>query len=363
MKRRFFLSLLTFALLASLCSAEEPSARAPEKEVVFDAALGRKKLRIEIASRRELGGEAGLEPSKVDDDKLAQLYRELSVPVFSGSTYRFTDTIGRKIYNSFFIYTDKGQNTYLSAFRKSINTFLANDTLNRSRRTRSNARWFKNKGPELQSDLEKFDDAFYEGHAYTWKKAEEVVARFRKYDLPFTGNDPKGTDFVYMSHVVEQGGLNAYLSITGVKASFKNKLHDLDFHIKTARDQLKDYAKDLEPVIADIDAARNLLAELRARIMTDPDCTDEINPLLDQDQAVLDNLARLCEQMLENLEYLKKGDGAAPLILNKPQQAKYAFQKGPHGDLPEFEKKAAAAFAWLKKEMDTWNRHIERELK
>ena len=363
MKRLTLFTCLLTVLWTVPCFAIEENTRPPEKEVIFDATLGRKKLQNEIASRRELGGDAGLEPSKVYDDKLAQLYRELNVPVFSGSTYRFTDTIGRKIYNSLFVYTDKGQNTYLNAFRKSINTFLANDTLNHSRRVRSNARWFKNKGPELQSDFERFDDAFYDGHAYTWEKAEEVVRRFKKYDLPFTGNDPKGTDFVYMTNVVQQGGLNTYLSISGVKPSFKNKLHDLDFHVKIAREQLKDYGKDLEPVASDIDAARNMLAELRARIMTDPECTDEIAPLLDQDQAVLDNLARLCEQMRDNLYYLKEGEHAAPLIQNKPEQAKYAFQKGPHGNLPEYEKKAAAACDWLHKEIETWNNYIETQLK
>ena len=123
--------------------------------------------------------------------------------------------------------------------------------------------------------------------------------------------------------------------------------------------------KDNDKVMKEIENVMNLHAEVWGRIRTDPDYTEEIDPLINQDEAVLKNLHRLCWSVHECLEFFKKDDKVARLLKNDPAFAKYAIgvRKNSGGKAPQYEKGAGEAFTWMEKYVDQLNNKILKELR
>lgn len=364
MKRTAILLLLAIMLQPSSVFADTVVIPAAEVLPVFDAKYGRKLITNAVKERRDLGGEAGIDPKDLDPEKLSQLYQVLATAVDPTTTVTFSDSTGPKIRMCLGIYSAFGR-TYLEAFRKTINSILAEDIYNRYRMIRSNVKWFKEKASECEKMFDEFDAAYYAGDKYIEWKAQETINRYKMLRLKHTGDDPKGVDFVYISKVIEHKGLNQFFGLRGLKPSFKNRLHDLDKHIKRALEDMEALKKDNDKVMKEIENVMNLHAEVWGRIRTDPDYTEEIDPLINQDEAVLKNLHRLCWSVHECLEFFKKDDKVARLLKNDPAFAKYAIgvRKNSGGKAPQYEKGAGEAFTWMEKYVDQLNNKILKELR
>ncbi len=363
MKRYVLLFLLALVLLPSSGFADTIT---PAADVlpVFDAKYGRKLIKSAVDIRRDLGGEAGIDPKDLDPEKLSQLYQALSVSVDPTTTVTFSDSTGPKIRMCLGIYNAFGR-TYLETFQKTINSLLAEDIYNRYRMIRSNVNWFKKNAPEYEKLFDDFDAAYYAGDKYMGWKAQETINRYKMLHLKHSGDDPKGVDFIYMSKVIQHNGLDQFFGLTGLNPLFKNKLHVLDNHIESALKDIDALEKDNDKVMKEIENVMNLHAQVWGRIRTDPDYTEEINPLIDQDKAVLDNLHRLCWSVHENLEYFKKDDKAVRLLKNEPAFAKYAIGVRLHRSdgPPKYEKGAVDAFTWMGKYREQLDNKIMKELR
>ena len=364
MKRCMILLLLALVLLSSSAFADSTAMPPAEVLPVFDAKYGRKLIKNAVDERRNLGGEAGLDPKDLDPEKLSQLCQYITTPIDPTTTVTFSDHTGPKIRMCLGIYNAFGK-TYLESFRKAINTLFAENIYYRYRMIRNNVTWFKKKASEYEKLFDEFDAAYYAGDKYMEWKAQETINRYKMLHLKHPGDDPKGVDFIYMSKVIQQKGLNQFFGISGLNASFKNKLHVLDRHIETALDDMEALEKDTDKVLREIENVMNLQAEVWGRIRTDPDYTEEINPLFDQDDAVLKNLQRLCVSVRENLDYLKKDDLVKRLFTNNPAFAKYGLgvSMTSSGKTPKYEKKAEESFKWMEKYADQLDKKIMNELR
>ena len=367
MKRHvlFFLLFLLVSVLQPLSGlADTVVIPAAEVLPVFDAKYGRKLIKSAVDERRNLGGEAGIDPKDLDPEKLSQLYQVMMTSIDPTTTVNIADSTGGKIRMCLGIYNAFGR-TYLETFRKTINSLLAEDIYNRYRMIRSNVNWFKKNASEYEKLFDDFDAAYYAGDKYMEWKAQETINRYKMLHLKHTGDDPKGVDFIYMSKVIQHKGLDQFFGLTGLNPSFKNRLHVLDKHIESALRDLDALEKDNDKVMKEIENVMNLHAQVWGRIRTDPDYTEEINPLLDQDEAVLNNLHRLCWSVHENLEYFKKDDKAVRLLKNDPAFAKYAIGVRLHRDdgPPKYEKGAVEAFTWMGKYANQLDNKIMKELR
>ena len=363
MKRSLLLIVLALLLLPSSCIADtavQPADVLP----VFDAKYGRKLINSAVNERRNLGGEAGLDPKDLDPEKLSQLYQTIATPIDPTTSVTFSDSTGPKIRMCLGIYNAFGR-TYLEAFRKTINSLIAESLYYRYRMIRGNVKWFKKNASDYERLFEEFDAADYAGDKYMEWKAQETINRYKMLHLKHTGDDPKGVDFIYISKVIQQKGLNQFFGLTGLNPSFKNKLHVLDRHIESALDDMEALEKDNDKVMKEIENVINLHAQVWGRVRTDPDYTEEINPLFDQDEAVLKNLHRLCWSIHEHLDYLKNDELVKRLFTNKPAFAKYAIgvRINSSGKSPKYEKGAEESFKWMGKYADQLNNKIIKELR
>ena len=364
MKRFVLLLLLALWLLSSSSFADQVVVPSAEVLPVFDAKYGRKLIKAAVDDRRNLGGEAGIDPKDLDMEKLSQLRQVIVTPIDPTVSVTYSDKTGPKIRMCLGIYNSFGK-TYLEAFSKVINRLFAENIYYRYRLIRNNVNWFKKKGPDYERLFDEFDAAYYAGDKYMEWKAQETINRYKMLHLKHPGDDLKGVDFIYMSKVIERKGLDQFFGLTGLKPSFKNKLHDLDKHINYALKDLEALEKDNMSVMKEIEKVMSLHAEVWGRIRTDPDYTEEINPLFDQDDAVLQNLHRLCWGVQEYVDYFKKDEKAVRLLKNDPPVAKYAIGVKLHrGDgPPNYEKGAAEAFTWMNKYQEQLNSKIDRELR